>query len=55
MFPSYMEHFLILFVSVKTKIPEFAYSVDLDEVAHFEPPHLALHCLPFSLLTLNTI
>ena len=24
---------------------EFANSVDLDEVAHNEPPHLDLHCL----------
>ena len=28
---------------------EFANSVDLDEVTHNEPPHLDLHCLPFSL------
>ena len=28
---------------------EFANSVDLDEVAHHEPPHLDLHCLPSSL------
>ena len=32
-----------------TKIAEFANSVDLDEVAHYEPPHLDLHCLPSSL------
>ena len=32
-----------------TKIGEFANSVDLDEVAHNEPSHLALHCLPSSL------
>ena len=25
---------------------EFANSVDLDEVAHNEPPHLDLRCLP---------
>ena len=31
------------------KIAEFAFSVDLDEVAHNEPPHLDLHCLPSSL------
>ena len=31
------------------KIAEFAHSVDLDEVAHNEPPHLDLHCLPSSL------
>ena len=28
------------------KIDEFANSADLDEVAHNEPPHLDLHCLP---------
>ena len=33
----------------ETKIAEFANSVDLDEVAHNEPPHLDLHCLPTSL------
>ena len=32
-----------------TKIAEFANSVDLDEVAHNEPPHQDLHCLPSSL------
>ena len=31
------------------KIAEFAHSIDLDEVAHNEPPHLDLHCLPSSL------
>ena len=30
-------------------------SIDLDEVAHTEPPHLDLHCLPFSRLILNMI
>ena len=30
----------------ETNIAEFANSVDLDEVAHNEPPHLDLHCLP---------
>ena len=29
----------------ETKIAEFANSVDSDEVAHGEPPHLDLHCL----------
>ena len=33
----------------ETKIAEFANSVDLDEVAHNEPPHLDLHCWPCSL------
>ena len=38
-----------------TKIAESANSVDLDEVAHYEPPHLDLHCLPFSLWILSMI
>ena len=37
------------------KIAEFANSVDLDEVAHNEPPHLDLHCLPCCLQILNII
>ena len=28
---------------------EFANSVDLDEVAQNEPPHLDIHCLPSSI------
>ena len=32
--------------TTETKIAEFANSVDLDEVAHNEPPHLDLHCCP---------
>ena len=28
---------------------EFANSIDPDEVAQNEPPHLSLHCLPSSL------
>ena len=31
------------------KKAEFANSVDLDEVAHNEPPHQGLHCLHSSL------
>ena len=31
------------------KIAEFANSIDPDEVAHDETPHLDLHCLPTSL------
>ena len=31
------------------KIVEFANSVDPGEVAHDEPPHLDLHCLPSGL------
>ena len=30
----------------ETNMAEFANSVDLDEVAHNEPPYLDLHCLP---------
>ena len=33
----------------ETKIAEFANSVELDYVAHNEPSHLHLHCLPSSL------
>ena len=28
------------------KIAKFANSLDPAEVAHYEPPHLDLHCLP---------
>ena len=38
-----------------TKIAQFANSVDLDEVAHNEPPHLDLHCFPSSRLILNMV
>ena len=34
------------------KIVEFANNVDPDEVAHHEPPHLDLQCLPSSLLSI---
>ena len=42
---------ILLFNSLTTrdKIAEFANSLDLDEVAQNEPPHLDLHCLPSSL------
>ena len=30
-------------------VVEFANSVDLNEEAHYELPHLDLHCLPYSL------
>ena len=33
----------------EVKIAEFANSIDLDEVAHYEPPQVDLHCLPLSL------
>ena len=36
-------------LSTRDKIGEFVNTVDLDEVAHNEPPHLDLHCLPSSL------
>ena len=34
---------------------EFENKVDHDEVAHNEPSHLALHCLPPSLRIFNMI
>ena len=37
----------------ETKVAKFANSVDLDEAAHNEPPHLDLCCLPSSLSNLN--
>ena len=39
----------------ETKIAEFANSVDLDEVAHNEPPHPDLQFLPSTLWILNII
>ena len=44
-----MKLFLLILWVPETKIAEFANSVDLDEVAHDEPPHLGLHCLSSSL------
>ena len=35
------------------QIIEFANSIDLDEVAHNESPHVDLHCLPCNLRILN--
>ena len=35
--------------SGKTKVAEFANSIDPDEVAQSEPPHQDLHCLPSNL------
>ena len=35
--------------SAKNEIVEFANSIDPDEAAHYELPHLDLHYLPFSL------
>ena len=37
------------------KIAEFSNSVDPDEVAHNEPPHLNLHCLLSSLWIFNML
>ena len=36
-------------LSTREENAEFANIVDLDEVAHNEPPHLDVHCLPSSL------
>ena len=47
-FPSQLGISLTLLVP-ETKIAEFANSVDLDEVAHYEPPYLDLHCLSSNL------
>ena len=41
--------------ALKMRIVDFANSIDLDEGAHYEPPHLDLHCLPSSLQILNMI
>ena len=41
--------YLLTLLVPELKIAEFANSVDLDEVAHNEPSHLDLHCLPSSL------
>ena len=46
---------ILLVIRDVTKIAEFANSIDLDEVAHNEPPHLDLHCLPSSFLILNMV
>ena len=46
---------LINSLSPEMKIAEFANRVDLDEVAHNEPPHPDLHCLLSSLRILNII
>ena len=36
-------------LSVKDENSCICKHIDLDEVAHNEPPHLDLHCLPTSL------
>ena len=35
------------FIPAEKKTSNFANSVDPDEMAHYEPSHLDLHCLPF--------
>ena len=51
-----LKEVVILSLSVaETKIAEFSNSVDLDEVAHNEPPHLDLHCLLSCLWILSKI
>ena len=35
--------------NTEIQVVELAKSVDSDEVAHNEPPHLDLHCLAFGL------
>ena len=34
--------------AAKIKRAEFANSIDLDEVAHIDSPHMNLHCVPSS-------
>ena len=44
-----------LVLTPKTKEVKFANSVDPDQMAHDEPSHLDLLCLPSSLSVLDTI
>ena len=39
-----MDDITLVLESFETKLAEFESSVDPDEVAHNEPPHLDLHC-----------
>ena len=41
-----IENHFTPFIAPEMKIVEFANSVDPDEAAHNEPPHLNLHCFP---------
>ena len=41
--------------ALKMKTAEFANSVNPDEVADYEPPHLDLHCLHSNFLIVNMI
>ena len=36
-------------LSASNEKAKFENTVDPDEVAHYEPPHQDLHCLPYSL------
>ena len=45
----------VSFLAPNMKIVELANHVDPDEVAHREPPHLGLYCLPSSVLIFNMI
>ena len=47
-FPTGKLQYCITFYVLETKLAEFANNVDLDGVAHNEPPHLDLHCLIMS-------
>ena len=40
---------ILILKAQETKIVDFANSIDQDEAAHNELPHLDLHCLPSSL------
>ena len=39
----------------RSTVIQFANSVDSDKVAHYEPPHLDLYCLPSCLYILSII
>ena len=43
-FSSHYHPKILTLLLTGTKIAKFANSEDLDEVAHYEPPHLNLHC-----------
>ena len=43
------EQILLTLLLPETKIAEFVNSINLNEVAHNEPSHLDLHCLPSSI------
>ena len=43
------EYHALIHKALEKKTAEFANTVNPDEVAHNEPPHLYLHCLPASL------